>query len=211
MRSLEYSFYDLSVMAGLVSFLGFCVENIWMSVVNGYIDNRNMNFPFILGYGLTVLCIYFVLGTPSDMRFGHRKLKNHTKYPRLRYFMIIMIGVSIGETILGTFLEKAFGFVYWSYSAVPLHITKYTTVPTSLGFALIITVFMERFFNRLMHIISSMPAKAVRILGILLAVIMIADFLISFAHIIATHGPNIKWVHNMHPSEAPTELVPETN
>ena len=210
MRALEYSFYDLSVMAGLVSFLGFCIENIWMSIVDGYMDNRNMNLPFILGYGLAILCIYFVLGTPSDMRFGHKKLNEHYKYPRLRYFIIIMIGVSLGETLLGTFVEKAFGFVYWNYSTIPMHITKYTSIPTSIGFALIITVFMERFFNRIMHIITSMPAKVVRVLGIVLVVVMIVDFLVSFAHIIATHGPNTKWVHNIHPSAAPTELAPAT-
>lgn len=206
---MEYSFYDLSVMAGLVSFLGFCIENIWMSIVDGYIDNRNMNFPFILGYGLAILCIYFVLGTPSDMRFGHMKLKNKPKHPMLRYFMIIMIGVSVGETLLGTFVEKAFGFVYWNYSTMPMHITKYTSIPTSIGFALIITVFMERFFTKIMHAITSMPAKLVRVLGIVLAVVMIADFMISFAHIIANHGPNIKWVHSIHPAAAPTELAPK--
>ena len=51
--------------------------------------------------------------------------------------------VSIGEILLGFFVEKTGHFYYWNYSSIPLHFTKYTSVPTSLGFALIITLFMN--------------------------------------------------------------------
>ena len=42
---LEYSVYDYMALVIVVSFLGFCLENIWMLFSSGVIDNRNMNFP----------------------------------------------------------------------------------------------------------------------------------------------------------------------
>ncbi|MDO4420558.1 MAG: hypothetical protein Q4C15_00730 [Eubacteriales bacterium] len=41
----EYSVYDYMALVIVVSFLGFCLENIWMLFSSGMIDNRNMNFP----------------------------------------------------------------------------------------------------------------------------------------------------------------------
>ena len=61
----EYSFYDYAALIVAVSFLGFCLENLWMLFRNKQMDNRNMNFPFLLGYGLAILLIYFVLGIPT--------------------------------------------------------------------------------------------------------------------------------------------------
>ena len=61
----EYSIYDYVTLVIVVSFLGFCLENIWMLFRKGVIDNRNMNFPFLLGYGIAILGIYFVMGVPS--------------------------------------------------------------------------------------------------------------------------------------------------
>ena len=50
-----YSLPELFAMAALVSLLGFLTENTWMLIRSGFIDNRNMNLPFLLGYGLAVV------------------------------------------------------------------------------------------------------------------------------------------------------------
>ncbi len=34
----------------VVSFLGFCLENIWMLFSSGVIDNRNMNLSWVLHF-----------------------------------------------------------------------------------------------------------------------------------------------------------------
>ncbi len=61
----EYTFYEYVALVIIVSFLGFCLENIWLVVRKGQIDNRNMNFPFLIGYGMAILFIYFLLGVPQ--------------------------------------------------------------------------------------------------------------------------------------------------
>lgn len=119
----------------IISFLGYCVENIWLALTQQYIDNRNMFFPFLLGYGLTVVGIYLIFGTPKKW------LKKRTASKALvylAYFALMIVIVSIGEIILGKAVEYFCGFAYWNYEKVPFHFTKYTSVPTSMGFAGII-------------------------------------------------------------------------
>ena len=65
---MKYTYYQLGIMAAVVSFLGFVVENIWLAMTKGYINNRNMNAPFLLGYGLLILFMYAVFGTPAAFK-----------------------------------------------------------------------------------------------------------------------------------------------
>ena len=123
----DYTVYDYFLMMSLISFLGFLLENIWISVRKGYVDNRNMNLPFLLGYGIAVMFIYFVLGVPD-------------KSNAFLYCVICFIIVSLGEILLGTVVEKICGIHYWDYTSLPLHFTRYTSLFTSIGFSLIITV-----------------------------------------------------------------------
>ena len=44
----------LMIMIAIISFLGFLLENAWLAIRKGFIDNRNMFAPFLVGYGLAV-------------------------------------------------------------------------------------------------------------------------------------------------------------
>ena len=93
----SYPLPELFAMAALVSLLGFLTENTWMLVRSGFIDNRNMNLPFLLGYGLAVVGMYLLIGTPKK---GHFVL----------YFTLVFLFVSLGEILLGFTVEKVCGF-----------------------------------------------------------------------------------------------------
>lgn len=169
--ALNYSFADYGAMIIIISFLGFCLENIWMLFRKGYIDNRNMNLPFLLGYGLLVTGLFIVIGIPP--RGG-----------LVRYFLLCFVIVSVGEIILGTAVEKLCGIHYWDYSSLPLHITRYTSVFTSIGFALIITCFMNYCFTPLMGFIDRYMSMPVMIITAAILILMAADFLYSFRYMI---------------------------
>ena len=62
---MKYDIYSLGIMVAVISFLGFSLENLWLSLTKGFIDNRNMNAPFLMGYGLLVVGMYLLLGTPE--------------------------------------------------------------------------------------------------------------------------------------------------
>ena len=138
----SYDFYSTGIMIAFISFLGFLLENIWLAFTKGYIDNRNMKFPFLFGYGLLVVAMHMLLGTPAEFAAKLPFPGITKRFSRLIYFLTVMLIVSAGEIFLGTFMEKLCGIEYWNYSWIPMHFTKYTSLPTSIGFALVITVLL---------------------------------------------------------------------
>ena len=121
------------MMIIICSFIGFVIENVWLSVRYGFIDSRNMHLPFLLGYGVAIFLIYHILGEPA-------------REPDPAYFAKVFFMVSLGEIVMGTVVEKTCGVCYWDYSMLPFHFTRYTSLFTSMGFALIITTFMRNVF-----------------------------------------------------------------
>ena len=98
-EKMKYTYYQLGIMAAVVSFLGFVVENIWLAMTKGYINNRNMNAPFLLGYGLLILFMYAVFGTPAALRMFTKEKVRWKRY--LVYFLCSFAVVCVGEIVLG--------------------------------------------------------------------------------------------------------------
>ncbi len=180
----------LGMVILVLSFIGFLVENIWLAFTKGFMDNRNMTLPFLLGYGLLVVGMYFFLGTPEDVRLlGHRLNGNNV----MIYYLLSAVIVSIGEIALGTLVEHFLGFEYWNYEWIPLHITKYTSVPTSLGFAAIITLFMEHVFPVVMEFARTSYSEYLSgICGVLLIMCTI-DMISSYVKMYRGGGKNVLW------------------
>ena len=178
----------------IISFLGYCVENIWLALTQQYIDNRNMFFPFLLGYGLTVVGIYLIFGTPKKW-LNKRAASKLLVY--LTYFVLMIVLVSIGEIILGKAVEYFCGFAYWNYEKVPFHFTKYTSVPTSMGFAGIIEFFMEFLMEPILYHVQRIPKTALQILAIGFIILLVCDYLISFRIMYCNKKPNRLWKYQL--------------
>lgn len=167
----------LIMIIALVSFLGYTVENLWIGLTKGYMDNRNMIFPFLLGYGLAVVGMYIIFGTPRDTTFFHNVSNPRTEF--LLYFITIMICISVGEIILGKTVEKFCHIKWWDYSRLPLHITQYTSVFTSMGFTTLIVTFMDKIFVPVYAWYMTWDTTTLAVVAITLMIIMTADFLHS--------------------------------
>ena len=178
----DYTVYDYFLMMSLISFLGFLLENIWISVRKGYVDNRNMNLPFLLGYGIAVMFIYFVLGVPD---------KSNT----FLYYAICFIIVSLGEILLGTVVEKICGIHYWDYTSLPLHFTRYTSLFTSIGFSLIITGFMKYAFVTIMDSMHSHSSTSLNVFSVIQIIALCIDFLASFYYMYKHQDFYHLWEH----------------
>lgn len=174
------------LMIVVMSFLGFCFEDLWMLIRYSVLDNRHMYLPFLLGYGVFVVVLYYLIGTP-------RNLCHNDIVSVLLYFFTCFILVSVGEYLLGTILEKTGGFSYWNYTKIPYHLSKYTSVPTSFGFSLAITLFMEYVFVPLYNKVSKCASKMPLFIVILLAIILFTDFVLSFIKMYQNHGKHIIW------------------
>lgn len=191
---MKHNWNKMGILVIIVSFIGFVVEDIWLALTKGYVNNRNMNLPFLIGYGLAIVAIYMLFGIPSEMKFLNRfpvKASRLAKF--LLYFVCVMLCISIGEIILGMVTEELCHIEYWNYSLIPLHITKYTSVPTSMGFAVMVTLFMEKAFPLLMDKLNGMDVRVVCIVVCLLLAIMAADFIMSYGHMVRTNNFNEKW------------------
>lgn len=169
-----YTFPELFAMAALVSLLGFLVENMWMLTRSGFIDNRNMNLPFLLGYGIAVVGMYLVLGTPKKGHF-------------LLYYSLVFLFVSLGEIALGFTVEEFCGFYYWDYTNLPMHLTRYTSFFTSLGFSALITLFMYYCYEPIMSFVHRTMTPRRRRIAIALFIALVFDMLYSF-HIMRELG-----------------------
>lgn len=189
-----YDIYSLGIMLALISFLGFLLENLWLAATKGFVDNRNMRLPFLMGYGVLVTGMYLLLGTPENMLLWGEVPVTASKGEKfIIYFLCSFAIVTAGELILGHLMEKLCGFEYWNYERLPLHITKYTSVPTSIGFALIITSFMGACFEPIMEIITLINTEDIKSVSIILIAVMTADLIASFIKMHKTHGLNVRW------------------
>lgn len=189
--------YHLStyiIMIAVVSFCGFLVENIWLAFTKGYIDNRNMNAPFLLGYGLLLVAFYLIFGTPKKMRlFGKACPVSRRLGQYALYFAAAFLVVSFCEVLLGSVVEWLCKVEVWNYTRLPLHITKYTSIPTSTGFAAIIFVAMNSVFTPLMNGLEGISASFAIPLSVVLLVILVGDFLVNAVRIYQTQSLYTLW------------------
>lgn len=148
MSKKQFTTKDLCSLMMLVivgSFIGFVVENVWVSFRYSHINNRGMILPFLLGYGIACLIVYLLFGCPDKPRIGTHYFKTK-KNPTVVYFLCLFATVMVGESLFGQVIEHTTGIKWWSYNAIPFHIGRYTSVPTSIGFAACIYLFMTKLF-----------------------------------------------------------------
>ena len=195
-RDLKFdasTIHSLVAVVVVVSFLGYLVENIFLLFKCGFCNNRGMIFPFLLGYGFAILFVYIMFGTPDKPQFFGYKIRNNINRS-LQYYIFLALTVGIGEILLGTSVEMFTGIVWWDYTSIPLHITKYTSVPTTAAFALMIFTFMKFFFKPVCGIADYLAKKKkLKILYITFALIIV-DFIFSSIYMIK-HGAFIELWH----------------
>ena len=186
--------YALCMMVAVMALLGWVVENFFMLLTCGCIDNRSMYLPFLFGYGAGIVAIYLMLGTPDELRFFGRPIVVNSLAKRIIIYMIeAIILVSVGEIVIGTVVEEVCGFEWWNYSAYPLHVTKYTSLPTSFLFATLITVFMKFCFMPFYNFFEKWNGPVLKVVAIVLMVLMIADFIYAAYQMYETGWLLIRW------------------
>ncbi len=176
------------------SFFGFCFESVFVAITLQYIDNRNMVLPFLLGYGLAIAVIYLVFGTPRSprffgLRFGAKNLLLRLFY----YFAVVFLCVSAGELSVGLFVEGVCNVTWWDYSGIPLHFTKFTSVPTSAGFAALMMLFIQFLFEPLYFSFLKLNKKVLYSLAVIFMLFLFADCIYSGIRMYLTNDFMILW------------------
>ncbi len=176
------------------SLIGFLVENTWLILRFGYIDNRNMCLPLLLGYGLAMMAVYRLFGTPDEPRFILKALKieNPAKI-RLIYLLLVFVCITAGESLLGYGVEFFTGIQWWNYEALPFNIGRYTSIPTSIAFSAIVLVFMDLVFMRLYNLFYRINPKILKFLSLSLLFAITADFINSAIYMLVKNKLVKKW------------------
>jgi len=151
---IELSYIGIVMIIG--SFAGWLTENIFRLINAKILDSRYHVLPFIFAYGIAVFAMFLVLGNPNDVHiFGLKIFKSNFKlkklWSNLIYLAVVILFVGIGEILAGYFYEITTGLSLWNYSHVPLHITKYTSLPTMIAFGFGAWLFMKFIFFPLIH------------------------------------------------------------
>lgn len=135
-----------------------------------------MNAPFLIGYGVIVLLIYRFMGTPEQLTGILRFARGWTRHGRISlYFLTSFFVVCSVEILTGYVVEKVCSLYYWSYEALPLHITRYTSLPTSVSFAFLIVFFMGIVYTPAMKWITRVDNRVLRVVSLLLVLLLVLD------------------------------------
>lgn len=181
--------YALILSACIVAFAGFVIENVFRLFCIGVIDDRHRLFPFIAEYGIAYFAIFLLFGTPKNMRIFTKKItftatnkKTAAFLQAALYFLIVFLCIGLGEIIVGLTVEKTMGIKGWNFSNIPLHITRYTSIPTDFAYTSAFTVFMYLFFDKMTDALSEISPKVLKILAIVLTTTILLDSLIMLCH-----------------------------
>lgn len=79
---------------------------------------------------------------------------------------------------MGLLFEKVFGVKAWNYTSIPLHITQYTSIPTTAAFTAGIFLLMQFVFPRVVKLIDRIPDRTAFLLALVLGVLIASDWLI---------------------------------
>lgn len=186
--------WALCMTAVVVSQIGFVVENLWLCITKGYMDNRNMCLPFLIGYGIAMIGVLLLLGTPQRPCFLGRELTVSSRRMRLLlYFLGAMVCICVGEIVLGKMVEHTCHFYWWDYSWIPLHITRYTPIPTSTLYSCAVTFFMDCVLEPLYMYFAGWDVGLLRIVSVVLILILAADFLYNAVLMYKKKGMVQRW------------------
>lgn len=182
-KIFNYKLVYVLLMVLVMSFAGFVVENLFRLLRDGVINSRRQILPFLFAYGIAVFVMYVAIGTPREMRLfkwsifkKESKLSSASKY--VCYFLVVFAFIFFGEMMFGTFVEWVSGVVLWDYTGIPLRFTKYTSIPTALGLAAGILLFMRFVFEPLMKKFEKMDESTAWIIDLSVGIPIVIDWLV---------------------------------
>ena len=141
-----------------VAFLGWVVENVFKYVTGGWFDSRFHFLPFISPYASLPLAFHIALGSPNDIRiFGYKVFKTKTTktvvLSNLITYFLMSLFVFLGELAVGNLWDILFDVQLWDYHSLPLSLTQYTSIVTTLGFGLFAYVIFKFIYRPTLYII----------------------------------------------------------
>lgn len=191
--SLKYRLYQLFLLFIVASVIGYIYECItqWFRCGVFIKDTGFSCLPILPIYGIGIVMLYLIFGTPLSMRIFHRKIlvSNNKKVAIFRYILYFLATgtvATIFEIIVGYIFEIGFSQVLWDYSYLPLHFTKYACLQVSIFWGLGATLVMRYLFTPLHILATSIPETKLYKMVHTFIFIWILDIVFNFGYFYTT-------------------------
>lgn len=172
--------YELSMLFLyfiIYAFLGWCVEVAVTAVKQHRFVNRGvMNGPIVPLYGL-MATLAGVFLEPEENNL-------------LVFVLGAVVLCAAVEVVAGVILERQFGRRWWDYSDRPMNLKGYICLESSLIKGVLVALAV-RFLTPVLHWgLSFLPAIALQILALVLAIILAVDALVM---VYGVHAVRRRW------------------
>ena len=166
---------DLFLYFILYSFLGWCCESVYCSVIQRKWVNRGfLNGPFCPVYGFGALLVLFLL---RDVRHS---------FPAL--FLSGMVVTSVLEYITSVILEKLFHMHWWDYSHMRFNLNGRVCLLNSCEFGLLSVVVAMYIHPAVVRMTGRIPEFGRVLLAVLLLLIIAADTIVTVRGLLIMKG-----------------------
>ncbi len=193
MKDKKKNLIIIIFMGILMAFVGFVTENASLFISHGQIDSRYYVLPFISSYSLIVFTWYFLyVKFPKLLDFENPPIKKSLYYIAL--ISSLCFAVFIIEIFYGHLIDKLFNVSLWSYEDIPLHITKFASIPTSIGFGLGAFVLVRWVYPKTYtYLQNHANIKVLKIIDIILGSLIILDLIIFYINLALYNRTVIYW------------------
>lgn len=186
---------QLSIIFFTISFFGWCFEKIARYVVyNSTADRGFLSMPICPIYGVSVLLIYFLAGTPKTMTlsipcsYESKKAKKFivSLANFIIYFVLVTVISTLIEFVTGWFFKHVIGVQLWTYEQQPLNIGGYICLRYSLLWGILISLFMGILWDRIANPVKKIKDNTLRITSTVLWSVMICDVVFNCIYVAVT-------------------------
>ena len=161
-----YSFTEAFTMFTFWSFVGWCIEVVYMTLETGEFQNRGfLNGPICPIYGFGVLIVTY-FARPID----------HTI---LLLFVVSMSICTAVELIVGVGMEKIFHNTWWDYSHERFNYKGYICLKVSLLWGLGCLLVIRVGHPTVVNLIERVPPFVLAIASVVIAVLLVPDMIVS--------------------------------
>ena len=138
--------------------------------------------PFCPIYGISLIIVYFLLGTPHKGRGILKNVKNPFKRHVL-YLLFAFLVPTAAELLVGFVFDVFFDTWLWRYRGLPLNFRGYISLPISLAWMALVFLFMRFLFAPLKRFVFKFPKSFAIVLAAMLLIASVMDVVTAYGAI----------------------------
>ena len=173
-------FFKFFLLFALVSFIGWAWEVVYFLIQdNKLLDRGFLSLGWCPVYGLSILAIYFTMGTPNKTR-GILKPIHNVFLRYILYFIVAALISTIIEFAAGYIFLEYLGKSLWSYSGNPYNFMGIICLWISLLWGFLITIGMRLIFYPILNKMNKLQDETILVFGISVSIVFLFDLIVSF-------------------------------